>query len=360
MKRRVPVDRVLEVARACPSARSRAGRARGRRCAPGRGASRRSWSGPRAGRATGSGGCARLTLAGGGRRGAAPEDGQFVDLSGVLGRLRAPAEHTGADPGTRGAVPATAWTATEPPARARGPRAAARGVRDPADAPHGRPARRAGADGALAEHERPQPRRRLPAPARALADVGGGARRAGARTSRRRSARGASRRSSRRASRRSCGRSPPSSRRGSASPALRANCRSTGCRDAPLAQARDYLTALPGVGPQDGGVRAAVRVRTARRPGRHARLARGDAPGTAAPGGAVRRTARPDARADPAGGGARAARQPAAPRPAHLSRARLPPAGSARSRACARRAGRSREASANRASAASRSRYGRE
>ena len=42
-----------------------------------------------------------------------------------------------------------------------------------------RPARRAGPDRALAVDQRPQPRRRLPAPARALAELGRGPRRAG-------------------------------------------------------------------------------------------------------------------------------------------------------------------------------------
>ena len=77
----------------------------------------------------------------------------------------------------------------------------------------------------------------------------------------------------------------------------------------------------PRRGAQDGGVRAAVRLRPARGAGRHARLARGHAPRAAARGRAVRRAPRPDARAHAAGRGARAARQPAAPRTAHLPRA---------------------------------------
>ena len=43
---------------------------------------------------------------------------------------------------------------------------------------------------------------------------------------------------------------------------------------APLEEARDYLVALPGRRAQDGRVRAAVRLRPARRARRHARLAR--------------------------------------------------------------------------------------
>ena len=105
--------------------------------------------------------------------------------------------------------------------------------------------------------------------------------------------------------------------------------------DAPLEEARDYLTALPGRRAQDGGLRAAVRLRPARRAGRHARLARGHAPGAAAPGRAVRGAARPDARADPAGRGARAAREPAAPRTAAPATRAARRAASARSRACA-------------------------
>ena len=44
--------------------------------------------------------------------------------------------------------------------------------------------------------------------------------------------------------------------------------------DAPVGEARDFLCSLPGRRAQDGGVRPAVRLRHARHPGRHARLAR--------------------------------------------------------------------------------------
>ena len=46
---------------------------------------------------------------------------------------------------------------------------------------------------------------------------------------------------------------------------------------APLEEAREYLCDLPGRGPQDGRVRAAVLVRPARRAGGHARVPRGHA-----------------------------------------------------------------------------------
>jgi endonuclease III len=65
-----------------------------------------------------------------------------------------------------------------------------------------------------------------------------------------------------------------------------------------LEEARDYLTSLPGVGRKTA---ACVRAAASRR--------------------ALRGAARPDARANPAGRGARAARQSPAPRAPHLPRA---------------------------------------
>ena len=108
--------------------------------------------------------------------------------------------------------------------------------------------------------------------------------------SRRRSARAASRRSSRRASRRSCARS-----RTTARPATRS--RSTGSRDAPIEEARDYLVALPGVGRKTAacvllfayGLRDVPVDTHVSRVGMRLR--------PAAPGRAVRGAARPDARA---------------------------------------------------------------
>ena len=95
--------------------------------------------------------------------------------------------------------------------------------------------------------------------------------------SRRRSARAASRRSSPRGSRRSCA-SSTATRSTTSRPHLR--------RRATL------LVALPGVGPQDRGVRAAVRLRRARRPRRHARLPRRHPPRPVPREGAVRGAAR--------------------------------------------------------------------
>ena len=66
--------------------------------------------------------------------------------------------------------------------------------------------------------------------------------------------------------------------------------------DAPLEEARAYLCALPGRGPQDRGVRAAVLIRPPGRAGRHARLPR-------------RRAARSVAAEGAAGQGARRARR---------------------------------------------------
>ena len=150
--------------------------------------------------------------------------------------------------------------------------------------------------------------------------LGAGARRARRPRSRRRSARAASRRSSRRASRRSCGRSPPDPPRDHGPSELSLDWLAS----APVEQARDYLLALPGVGRKTAacvllfayGLRDVPVDTHVSRVGMRLGLLRA--------GRAVRGAARPDARADAARAGAGAARQPAAPRPAHLPRA--PPA----------------------------------
>ena len=49
--------------------------------------------------------------------------------------------------------------------------------------------------------------------------------------------------------------------------------------DGPHLRDQDFLVSLPGRRPQDGGLRAAVRLRRARRPGRHARVPRRHAAG---------------------------------------------------------------------------------
>ena len=181
-------------------------------------------------------------------------------------------------------------------------------------APHGHPHRRADPDRALAVDQRPQPRRRLPAPARALlprrweavrdAPVGGGrggdppgrdlegqvgahpgdpARDPGPEGPARASSTGCARAPIEQAARTTCG----AARASGARPPPACCCSPTGC-----ATCRSTRTS-----------RASAR-----------------AWGCCAPGAPVRGAARPDARPDPAGRGARAARQPAPPRPAHLPR----------------------------------------
>ena len=61
-------------------------------------------------------------------------------------------------------------------------------------------------------------------------------------------------------------------------------------RDAPVAESQRVPRRAAGRRAQDGGVRAAVRLRAARRAGRHARRARRDAPRAAAAGGAAPRS----------------------------------------------------------------------
>ena len=65
-------------------------------------------------------------------------------------------------------------------------------------------------------------------------------------------------------------------------------------RRRPDADARDYLTSLPGVGPEDGGRRAVVRARARRDPGRHACPSGVDAP-RSGPAEGFGRTRRPSA-----------------------------------------------------------------
>ena len=105
-----------------------------------------------------------------------------------------------------------------------------------------------------------------------------------------------------------------------------------GCATRRSTRRATALCALPGVGRKTAACVLLFAYGAPRRPGRHARLARRHAAGAAAPRRAVRRAARRDARADAARRRARAARQPAAPRPAHLPRAHA-----RRARACALR-----------------------
>ncbi len=175
----------------------------------------------------------------------------------------------------------------DPPPRARGPRPPARGVRGPADGPARRPAGGGGADGALAEHQRPQPRRRLPAPARAPADVGGGTRRAAGGSGGGDPAGGHLEGQVRAhpADLASHLRGPIEGRQTRS--IARALARLAG--GSPAGGGARLPDGPAGGGSQDGGVRAVVRVRPARGPRRHARLACGDAPGVAAPRRAVSR-----------------------------------------------------------------------
>ena len=229
---------------------------------------------------------------------------------------------------------ATAW---KPPARARvraDPRPPARGLRRPAD-------------GARTAHpiaelvltvlsQSTNDRNRDVAFLRlrdALPDLGGRARRAASPRSRRRSARAASPRSSPRASRRSCARSPSDPRE----PAPTSS-RSTGCRACALAEARDYLVALPGVGRKTAacvllfayGLRDVPVDTHVSRVGTRLRLLRARR--------AVRGAARPDARADAARRRSSSCTSTCcATAGAPATRAR-PTARAARSRGCARAA----------------------
>ena len=156
---------------------------------------------------------------------------------------------------------APAW----PPPPARRVRARARApARRLRRAGHGaprRPARRARPDGPLAVDQRPQPRRRLPAPARAASLLGGRPRRA------RRGGRGGD--PARRPARPEVAPHPGDPARAAATTST-----SRWLRDAPLAEARDAPDRAARRRAQDGGVRAAVRLRPPRRARRHARLPR--------------------------------------------------------------------------------------
>ena len=184
-KRVVLLDRVAQSSRACPSVRSRAGRARARRCAR-RNASQSSelvgtpcrYSGAAPSPAPRGGALRQKT--------GSPSSSPLCSLDlGHRARIYRQRPWRDADDASTRHLPqhaAARLDRLDARRRARactqGPRPAARGLRHPADGAARPPDRRAGADGALADHQRPQPRRRLPAPARALADVGGGARRA--------------------------------------------------------------------------------------------------------------------------------------------------------------------------------------
>ncbi|CAA9463615.1 MAG: Endonuclease III, partial [uncultured Solirubrobacteraceae bacterium] len=188
--------------------------------------------------------------------------------------------------------------------RASGARSPARGLRHPAGHAASAPGRGARPHRALAVDERPQPRRGLSAPAPPLPDVGRGARRAAARGG---------------------GGDPPGRdlarqvRPHTGDPAGAARS------DLPRRPGHDAGAGRPGAAvrparrrTQDGGVRAAVLLRDARRPGRHPRIARGHASRAPAPGSPVRGAPRRAAGDDAARPGARAARQPAAPRASHV------------------------------------------
>ena len=88
--------------------------------------------------------------------------------------------------------------------------------------------------------------------------------------------------------------------------------------DAPVQEAQRLPRGAAGRRPQDRGVRPAVQLRAARRPGRHARLAGRHAPRPAPGRRELRRPARRDARDHAARRRARVPREPPAPRPPHL------------------------------------------
>ncbi len=317
MKRVVLGDRVVEARRACRSARSRAGRARCRRCAR-RNASQSSelvgtpcrYS---AGAAPSPAGAAP-----------APEDRQPVDLAGVLARRSGTGRgyrRGRARRGYRAACASRRARPPEPPAagvRAVSATACARSTASRVMRPARAPDRRAGADGALAV-----------APTTATATsptcACASACRRGSRCatrrwrrSRRRSARAASRRSSRARIQAILRAITDDPRDPGARAVARLAARTRRSRDA-----RDYLTALPGVGRKTAACVLLFALRPARRPGRHARLPRRHAPRRCCARGRRSRSCTTRcSRSRPPGRGARAARQPAAPRPAHLPRAR--------------------------------------
>ncbi len=89
----------------------------------------------------------------------------------------------------------------------------------------------------------------------------------------------------------------------------------------PVAEARAYLTALPGVGRKTAACVLLFAFGLPGRAGRHPRLPRRDALGPVPPRRAVRGAARRDAAADAGRRRGRAPHQPAAARPPHVPRA---------------------------------------
>ena len=170
------------------------------------------------------------------------------------------------------------------PQAARDPRPPAQGLRPPAPAPPPGAGGRADPHRPLPEHERPQPRRGLRPPARALPGL--------ARRARRARGRGGGGHPAGRHLAREVGAHP-------ADPAGHRRGRPVAARHD--AAGRGARLAVPPArrGPQDRGVRAAVRVRPARHPGGHARVPRGHAarpvPARRLARGGARRHARDDA-----------------------------------------------------------------
>ncbi|CAA9483232.1 MAG: Endonuclease III, partial [uncultured Solirubrobacteraceae bacterium] len=200
------------------------------------------------------------------------------------------------------------------------PRPAARDLWPAGEPAPPRAGRRARPHRPLAVDQRPQPRRLVPRPAPPLAR-----RRRGLRPLRQQRELGGRPRG---AGRRGRGRDPP---RRAVPPEVRAHQGDPrGDRGSALARppraddrARRAGRARRAArrGPQDRGVRAAVQLRRARHPRRHARLA-GRRPARDPPADEeLRRAARRDAADHPARRGARAAREPPPPRPPDLSRA---------------------------------------
>ena len=336
-------DREAQSSRACPSARSRAGRARGRRCARGTRPSHRSSSARRAGTA------ARRCRGAARRRRAAPEDRQPVDLAVVVCSPRAPGEDIAARAGgvtvvrcaarteraPQRAAPPAAWT---PPTRARVLR-----IRDRLREVYGVPLMRPHGD-PIAElvltvlsqstNDRNRDvaylrlRERLPtweARARRAARGGRGGDPPG------RHLEGQVRAHPGDPARDLDGAGAPGRSRGT-------SCRWTGSRACRSSRRATTWSRCPGVGRKTAacvllfayGLRDVPVDTHVSRVGMRLGLLRAGAP--------FERAARPDARADPARPGARAARQPAAPRPAHLPRALARLRATARSRGCARAA----------------------
>ena len=247
-----------------PRGRSPAGRARGRRCGAGSGTqssrARRDAVEVEDRRPTGSGWRVR-------RRARRPAGRRPSRCARWAPARREPISRAVATPRyrcrrSRGRASPPAWSAAAGAPRARAARAPARDLRRAGHGAARRPARRARPDRALAVDERPQPRRRLPAPARPASRPGRRCATRPSRRSRRRSGPAASRRSSRR-------RIQAILRR-----ARTTRSTSRGCATRRSPRRSAYLVALPGRRAQDGGVRAAVRLRPARRAGRHARRAR--------------------------------------------------------------------------------------